>query len=164
MIPLEDLARIVLVGVGATVVMDGWLALMKALGVPTLPFGLIGRWVGHLRHGRFAHAAIAQAPPVPHEQALGWAVHYGVGIAFAVLLTAVWGTGWLHQPTLLPAIAVGAATVVIPLCVMQPAMGAGFASSRTPSPVKNCLRSLATHTAFGVGLYLAAAALAMVWS
>jgi len=35
-------------------------------------------------------------------------------------------------------------------------MGAGIASSRTPTPLKNCLRSLANHTVFGVGLYLSA--------
>ena len=59
----------------------------------------------------------------------------------------------------LPALAVGMGTVAAPLLVMQPAMGAGIASSRTPTPVKNCLRSLANHTVFGAGLYLAAAAL-----
>jgi hypothetical protein len=58
---------------------------------------------------------------------------------------------------LLPALAVGVATVVVPLFVMQPAMGAGFAASRTPTPLKNCLRSLATHAVFGVGMYLAGA-------
>lgn len=44
---------------------------------------------------------------------------------------------------------------------MQPAMGAGLASSRTPTPLKNCLRSLITHAVFGGGLYGAAVVLTL---
>jgi hypothetical protein len=51
---------------------------------------------------------------------------------------------------------IGVATVAMPLLVMQPAMGAGFAASKTPAPLQNCLRSLANHAVFGGGLYLAA--------
>ncbi len=53
------------------------------------------------------------------------------------------------------------ATVSAPLFVMQPAMGAGFAASRTPTPVRNVIRSIANHTVFGLGLYLAATALTL---
>ena len=45
---------------------------------------------------------------------------------------------------------------------MQPAMGSGFAASRTPTPLKNCLRSLANHTVFGLGLYLSALVIALI--
>jgi Protein of unknown function (DUF2938) len=51
-------------------------------------------------------------------------------------------------------------TVVAPLFILQPAMGAGIASSKTPKSVFNCIKSLATHTVFGLGLYLAALATA----
>lgn len=43
---------------------------------------------------------------------------------------------------------------------MQPGMGAGFAGSRTPDPAATRLRNLGTHAVYGVGLYLAALALA----
>ncbi len=69
---------------------------------------------------------------------------------------------WARQPTLLPAMGVGIATVAAPWLVMQPAMGAGIASSRTPAPAKNRLRSLANHSVFGLGLYLAAVVLAWI--
>ena len=156
---LQQLASIAVVGVGATAVMDLWLALLRQLGVPTLNFAFIGRWAGHLLRGRWKHDAIAKSPSIPGEAALGWLVHYAVGIAFAGLMVAIAGTSWMQSPSLLPALAVGMGTVAAPLLVMQPAMGAGIASSRTPTPVKNCLRSLANHTVFGAGLYLAAAAL-----
>lgn len=156
------IALVALVGMGATAVMDAWLLLLSRLGVPTASFAMIGRWVAHMRHGRFAHAAIAKSPPVRHELGLGWLVHYAVGIAYAAILAAVQGGAWFEQPEFLPALAVGVATVAAPWFVMQPAMGAGVLASKTPTPLKNCLRSLANHAVFGAGLYLAAAALAWV--
>ena len=162
MAPLEEVIRIVLIGVGATAVMDLWLLALKHLGVATLDFALIGRWAGHLVRGRFFHEAIGRAERVPGELALGWLLHYGIGIAFAALLVLATGTEWTHRPTLVPAVVAGVVTVLVPLLVMQPAMGAGIASSRTAAPLKSCLRSLANHTMFGIGLYASAAAIALL--
>ena len=91
-----------------------------------------------------------------HELALGWLFHYATGVAFATLLVAVAGAGWVCSPTPAPAVAVGLATVAAPWLVMQPAMGAGIASRRTPTPGRNRARSLVNHFVFGLGLYLAA--------
>ena len=155
-----DLAWITLVGASATAILDVWTATLRRLGVRSLDMALIGRWIGHLARGRIAHAAIASAPPVRAERALGWLTHYAIGVGFAGLLLLALGHGWTRAPTLLPAVAVGIATVLAPLFVMQPAMGAGVASFRTSTPLKNCLRSVVNHCVFGVGLYAAAAALA----
>jgi hypothetical protein len=46
---------------------------------------------------------------------------------------------------------------------LQPAMGAGIASSKTARPVFNSMKSLATHTVFGVGLYLSAVVTALLF-
>lgn len=156
MASIDEVVKMVVVGGGATVVMDLWSVMLKRLGIPTLDYALVGRWAGHLCRGRLAHASIAQATAVPGERWLGWTIHYVVGIAFAALLVGVQGVAWLHHPTWLPALAVGTVTVVFPWFVMQPAMGAGFAASRTATPLKNGLRSLATHAVFGGGLYLSA--------
>ncbi|MBI3368952.1 MAG: DUF2938 domain-containing protein [Burkholderiales bacterium] len=163
MASLQDIFRVALIGIGATVVMDLWLMLLKRLGVPSLNMAFIGRWAGHLLRGRFAHAAIGRARPIAGELAWGWLTHYAVGIVFAALLAALQGLAWMRHPSVLPAVAVGMATVVAPLFVMQPAMGSGFAASKTPAPLRNCLRSLANHTVFGLGLYLCAAAIAPIW-
>lgn len=161
-LPLQEFPIAMLIGIGATAVMDAWLLLLKHLGVPTLNFAFIGRWVGHLFRGQFAHAAIAKAVPIRGELAWGWLTHYAVGVAFATVLVGLQGVDWVRSPTLLPALAVGVCTVAAPLLVMQPAMGSGFAASRTPTPLKNCLRSLANHTVFGFGLYLSALAIALI--
>ena len=157
MITVLDVVRVVAIGAGATALMDAWLVLQQRLGGKALDLALVGRWVGNMRRGEFVHAAIANAPPVRGELALGWLTHYLVGIAFAALLVAVAGPAWLRDPTLAPALLAGVVTVIAPLFVMQPAMGAGFAASRTPQPVKSRLRSVVNHTVFGAGLYVTAA-------
>jgi Protein of unknown function (DUF2938) len=152
--------HIALVGIGATALMDLWLLLLSRLGLPSSSFAMLGRWVGHFARGRFVHAAVAKAAPIPFELGLGWLTHYATGIVYAALLVGLQGTAWLAQPTALPALLFGAVTVAAPWFVMQPAMGAGFLALKTPTPLKNGLRSLANHVAFGAGLYGAAAALA----
>ncbi|MGX1020637.1 hypothetical protein AB7M33_003313 [Pseudomonas sp. Y3 TE3536] len=157
---LAMLKAALLIGVGATVIMDLWGMLLRRLGIPTLNFAMVGRWAGHLMKGRVRHDAIAKAEPVANELALGWVIHYGIGVWFAVMLVGMVGEGWLSAPTLWPALVWGVATVVAPLCFMQPVMGAGFFASRTPTPGRNCLKSLVTHTVFGVGMFLSAGLIA----
>lgn len=159
---LQEILRIILIGCGATLVMDVWLMILKRLGVQTLNFAFIGRWVGHLFHGQFVHAAIGKAQPIPNELLLGWLVHYAVGVAFAGLLIAIFGTSWAMSPTWAPAVLVGVGTVAAPFFVMQPAMGSGIAGSKTPAPLKSRIRSVANHAVFGLGLYWSAYLIAWV--
>lgn len=156
------LLRAVFMGVGATAVMDLWLLLLQAVGGPALNFRLLGRWVGHMPRGHWVHDSISKAAPVRGELALGWIAHYLTGIFFALLFTWLFGPTWLRTPTLLPFLAFGIGTVALPLFVMQPAMGAGFASARTATPVLNRVKSLTNHAVFGLGLYAAALAAAVL--
>ena len=155
---LEIVLRVLAIGVGATLVMDGWLLLLKRAGVPVSNFALLGRWLGYLLRGVWLRGGPAKAPAVNGEAFLGWGAHYAIGIAFAAALVFAAGTEWVHEPTFVPALIVGVVTVLAPLFILQPAMGAGVASSKTPAPWMNSLRSLANHAVFGVGLYLAALA------
>jgi hypothetical protein len=97
MLLLQDLASVVLIGIGATALMDAWLLAQARLGLPASSFALIGRWVGHWPRGRFAHAAIAKAAPIPAELALGWLTHYAVGIAYACVW-ACWASAGCGSP------------------------------------------------------------------
>ena len=144
------------VGVGATAVMDLWgIARKPLLGMAPPDYRFLGRWVGHMAHGRFRHEAIAKSFPVPGERVIGWTAHYLTGIAFAAVLIAIWGPAWVARPTLGPALFVGVGSVVAPFLLMQPGMGMGIAGSRTPRPAAVRLQSLVTHVAFGLGLYAA---------
>ena len=154
---MEIVARAVLIGIGATIVMDLWTLVRKrAFGVASLDYRMLGRWIGNLPRGQFAHENIGKASPVRGELVLGWCAHYTIGITFALLLLELWGLDWARHPTLLPALIVGIGTVIAPFLILQPAMGAGIAASKTPHPNTARLRSVLTHTVFGIGLYLSA--------
>lgn len=152
-----------LVGTGATAVMDLWsLAKARLCGLPSLDYGLVGRWLAYLPRGRWRHDSIADTPPVHGERVIGWAAHYAIGIVFAGLLIGGWGRGWLCHPTPGPALLVGIGTVAAPFLLMQPAMGAGFAARRTPRPWVARGHSLLTHAVFGLGLFVAGWSLRLV--
>lgn len=150
-----------LVGIGATALLDFWSLVRSRMGTPFPDYGLVGRWFSYMPRGRFRHEAIAKAPPVPAERWIGWLAHYAIGIAFAAVLLAIWGPAWARDPTLVPALVVGMGSVVAPFLLMQPGMGAGVAARRMPRPWAARWRSLVTHTVFGVGLYLAALAVSI---
>ncbi|MGJ7605199.1 DUF2938 domain-containing protein [Variovorax sp. LT1R20] len=150
-------AHALVIGAGATVAMDLWaIARKRLLGVPSLDYALVGRWLLHMPGGRFRHDPIGASPRMPGERSVGWIAHYLIGVAFAAVLLAIWGLDWARHPTSGPALIVGIGSVAAPFFVMQPAMGAGIAASRTPRPAVARLHSLVTHTVFGLGLYGAA--------
>lgn len=148
--------RSILIGIGATMAMDIWAAVLRWLGIPSLRFALLGRVLGHLPRGRWIHEDISRTPPVRGEALIGWCAHYAIGIAFAALLLLTFGLQWARSPTLPPALLIGTVTVLAPWLILQPALGAGVASSKTARPFFNAFKSLLTHTVFGIGLFLAA--------
>jgi hypothetical protein len=145
------------IGAGATASTDLWSVVRhRGFGIAAPNWALVGRWVAHIARGRLRHESIAAAPPVKGERLLGWLAHYLVGIAFAAVLLAICGRGWIQDPTLVPALLVGLATVLAPFLILQPGMGAGIAASRTARPNLARLQSLVTHAVFGLGLFLSA--------
>jgi hypothetical protein len=156
-IDMLHMAGAVLVGIGAIVIMDVWnLFLQHSLNISSLNFCLVGRWLSHMPQGTFMHANIGAAAKRPAECAIGWTAHYLIGVAFSVMLVVMTSGQWLDHPTFLPAMLVGIGTVPIPYFIMQPALGLGIAAANTPRPTQARLKSLMTHTVFGVGLYLSA--------
>ncbi len=145
------------IGIGATLVMDLWNQFLKrAFGIPSLNYCLLGRWLRHMSGGTFRHANITAAPQKPFECTVGWIAHYTIGIVFALVFVVLASDDWLARPTLMLALLYGIGTVVFPFFIMQPSLGLGIAASRTPKPMQARLKSLVTHTVFGVGLYLCA--------
>ena len=59
---MDIATRTLLIGAGATAVMDIWTLLLKrGLGVASLNYAMVGRWLGHMPAGRFVHAGIPEA-------------------------------------------------------------------------------------------------------
>ena len=150
-----------IIGAGATVVMDIWALLLKRFfNIPSLNYAMVGRWIGHFPQGTFMHENIVRAHPVRGEKLIGWGAHYGIGIVFAGVLLLLWGLEWAQRPTLFPALFIGIVTVVAPFFLMQPSFGFGIAASKTPQPNRARVLSLAAHSIYGLGLYLSA----LFWS
>jgi hypothetical protein len=151
----------VAIGIGATLLMDGWnLFLKQAFGIPSLNYCMLGRWVRHMPQ-TFRHDSIAAATPKTGECSAGWMAHYSIGVSLALGFVLLASEPWLAQPSLMPALVYGLATVVFPWLVMQPSLGLGIASSRTAKPLQARLKSLATHFVYGLGLYACARGLAI---
>ncbi|NQX37762.1 Protein of unknown function [Pedobacter steynii] len=162
---LELIAFSLVIGIGATLVMDIYAVILKRFfNIPSLDFRIVGRWIGHFKEGVFSHKNILQAETIRYEGAIGWLAHYLIGISFAFLLLLIWGTEWAYHPTFGPAISIGLLTTIAPFFLMQPAFGFGIAASKTPNPNLARFRSLKAHAIYGIGLYVAALLLSMVLS
>jgi hypothetical protein len=164
MLELGVILGAAVIGVGASLIMDAWnLVLKRTLGVPSLNYCLLGRWVLHMPAGTFRHARITDAAPKPLECPIGWLSHYTIGATLAIGFLVLVSRDWLVHPTLLPALLYGIGTVVFPFFVMQPAIGLGVASSKAPNPAQARLKSLVTHAVFGTGMYVTALLIRSLW-
>jgi hypothetical protein len=154
---IEMLINAIIVGLGATLFLDFWILFLKhVFKIPAPNFCLVGRWFSHMIHGAFKHPSIAAAVQRPAECAIGWMVHYTIGVVFALAFVVFVGSHWLQSPALMPALVFGLVTSVFPFFIMHPAFGIGIAASKTPNPMQAQLRALMNHAAFGIGLYISA--------
>lgn len=154
---VNDILGAVAIGIGASLLMDLWnLFLKRTFGIPSLNYCLLGRWLRHMPSGTLRHANITAATQKPLECTVGWIAHYTIGVVFALVFVGFTSGDWLARPTVLPALLYGMGTVVVPFFIMQPSFGLGIAASRTSNPAQARLKSLVTHSVFGVGLYVCA--------
>lgn len=153
---MEIIVRIIVIGIGATLLMDMWSYLLSYFNIKTLDYRLVGRWIGNFFIGKFTHENITRTPVVRYEAIIGWTTHYIIGIIFSFVLVACFGIDWLYRPTLLPALIIGIITIVAPFFIMQPAFGFGIAASKLKNPLVARFMSLLSHSIYGLGLYLSA--------
>ena len=147
----------VLMGLGATVLMDFWALLLYRLARVALPnWALVGRWVMYLPCGRVFHDAISVAQPQPRELQIGWAFHYLVGVIYGVFFTLLAGSAWIAEPTFLPVFVYALATIAAGWFLLHPGLGLGWAASKADSPSKVRIMGLVSHSVFGFGLWLVA--------
>ena len=160
----DFLAQSLVIGIGATIVMDLWAATQhKVLGVPSLNYALVGRWIAGMPSGEFRLNPVSSSASAPYEKTIGWSAHYLIGIVFAAVLLSFIDFGWAELWLGLSCIGVGLVTVAFPFLIMQPSFGLGIAASRTPQPNTVRFRSLVAHFSFGVGLYVAVSLSRFLW-
>ena len=149
---LEFVLRSALIGIGGSAAIDLWATFLKrAFGVASLDYGLFGRWIGISQAGASHTTIFAKHGLFPVNRSLA-----GLRTLPDRDRLRGWGLGWARKLSIVPALIVGIATIVAPFFILQPRMGAGIAASRTPRPSIARLKSLGTHLAYALGLYLAA--------
>jgi hypothetical protein len=151
----------VLVGVLATLSMDGFFLAASGLGGARFTsdkVGLepVGRWAAGLARGRFRHHDIACEPAVRGEALLGLAVHYMTGITLTKTYHEAVRRGIL-QPRLPTATAIGVATALLPTLILYPSWGLGPFALRSGEAGRLLRIMVLGHTAFGaaIGLWTA---------
>lgn len=145
----------IFIGIGATLIFDLWgLFLKHTFKIAPSNFCLVGRWLLYMPEGIFRHSNTGSALQKSTECTVGWIAHYIIGIVFATTFLVFTGMDWLQHPTLIPAILFGVITVLFPFFIMQPALGLGFAASKSSNPTQARLRSLMNHAVFGFGIFL----------
>jgi hypothetical protein len=151
---MEQALRIVVMGISATVAIDLWATFAnRVLGWPRTNWGLVGRWIGHMRDGQFSHVSIGASPPIAHESIVGWVFHYVVGCIYAALYLVYLSAAQMERPTLVSAVLFGSVTLLSPWFLMQPALGLGIFASKAPRANLVRLQNLIIHTIFGLALY-----------
>ncbi|MDH5327845.1 MAG: DUF2938 domain-containing protein [Gammaproteobacteria bacterium] len=148
---MELVLSAIIIGVIATAALDVWAEILsKGFKLPTTNWGMVGRWFGHLPGGRLIHKPISNSKKIKYERAIGWVLHYAIGIAYAyIYLVMVHGS-----PGVVSALAFGLATVLVPWFILQPGLGLGCFARLAPKPNVTRLISLSMHIVFGFGLYL----------
>lgn len=148
------LLEILVTGLVATAVLDLWQQIfLRITGLPITNWAMIGRWAGHMREGQFVQADIGKAAPVANEAALGWAIHYVVGIGYALVYLVLMRLLGI-EPGFVPAMIFGAVSVAVTWFAMEPILGAGAMASRTPKPELLRIQDFTSHLSFGFGLFL----------
>ena len=141
-------------GIGATLALDLWAQLLKRTGgIASTDWSVVGRWFVGIVQGRLV---LATGEPTAHADyglALGWLVHYGVGLGYAFAYLALLQLS--HASVSLYSAAVfGLVTLLSPWLILQPCLGMGFFASATPRPNLTRGLNVVAHLMFGVGLYL----------
>lgn len=144
-----------LAGVFATAVLDIFgIILNKLFGLPTTEWRFVGRWFGHMKSGVIRHALIMHSPPVKNELAIGWTMHYVIGVVFSLAyFIAVIGVAET-EPTLTSATIFGIITVGAPWFLMQPSLGYGYIASKHPKVNTLRVLNIMGHVTFGQSLFL----------
>jgi hypothetical protein len=156
--PLESfVVQAVIAGVFATAMLDLWQRLLHAVaGIPPANWAMIGRWFAYLPRGQMVHRPIGATAEVRGELALGWAMHYLVGLAYGFAYLGLLVYGLDRPPSLLNGAVFGAASVAIAWFIMQPGIGIGVMGRLTPNPAVPILNALASHVIYGLALFAGA--------
>jgi hypothetical protein len=153
---MDLVVQAIVIGVLGTVAMDALNHLVSRTGmISKIDVGMIGRMSAGWARGRFRYDGPEEMAPVDHEKLLGFATHYAIGIALALVFVIGWDLLVGGPASALWALVYGVATTVASWFFVYPSMGLGPCGMQSPDPIKNPLSSLANHLFFGLGMAVA---------
>lgn len=154
---LQLILQTIFIGITATIILDLWAWLLNRLfQLPITNWAMVGRWFGHLPSGQWIQSDLSTVYPIPFELVFGWCIHYLIGIGYVAILLCFEGTGWLIQPTILPALLLSWILLIAPFFIMMPGMGAGIAGAKTVHPTTTRIISILGHSIFGLSMFISA--------
>ncbi|WP_434777927.1 DUF2938 family protein [Neisseria sp. Ec49-e6-T10] len=150
---MQILIKIIILGVGATAIMD-MLGHVRniLLGIKSLDYSIVGRWILSWHDRKFFHPNIWASPKKRQEKTVGWLAHYLIGVIWVSILIFVQNS-WLDKPDFISAMILAAITSLFPFLLMQPAFGLGLFACKTTRPIKSIINTLISHFFFGVGIF-----------
>jgi len=153
--------QIILVGVGACVIFDLWQRIFQKLtDIPATNWAVTGRWfLGVMLNGRLIARDLEAMPARANELAVGWLLHYGIAIGYAVIYAGLMQAGWLAVG-FTDGLIFGVISVLVPWLFLLPCLGKGIMARLTPTPRLVCAMALMMHTLFGISIGLGFALLA----
>jgi hypothetical protein len=153
-----SMLQVLICGLVATGLLDLWQRfLLLTRGLPPTSWALVGRWFNSTLRGRPFPGPAAQLSPVRGELAMGWVVHYAVGIGYGLVYVLGLGSAGFDLSSPWTGLAFGLASVAVPFFFFMPAMGAGLLGRHAPNPRLARMLATASHAVFGLGLALGSA-------
>lgn len=146
------------VGIVSTLVLDLWVVLLERYaGLPRTDWRQVGRWLRGLASGNLVLREDAPDREGAGDAVLGWCFHYGVGLAYAALLPAIWGRELIVYPQPLPYILIGfVLSTFAGLGILTPCMGGGFMGRLLPRKAPVYAYVLVAHIVFALAQYATA--------
>ena len=143
------------IGIGGTIALDIRAYLVnKIFGLPATNWAIVGRWIVNMKTGKFINHNLTNSPNIYGELAIGWIVHYLIGIFYGFILLFICGIEWCNSPTILPAMIIAWVSLAAPFLIMMPGMGIGIAGCNTPNQMITIVKSIAAHSMFGDGMFI----------
>ena len=117
-----DFLSIVIAGCFSCIALDMFGRLLLILfKIPEPSWGVVGRWVFYMvRRGEIFNPQISDAMPIAHEVKIGWAFHYLIAVAWAVVFYIFFISYPLLDLSYRNGLLFGALTTIAPLFIFMP--------------------------------------------
>lgn len=144
----------ILVGLLATATFDLLYLVIYLVNGSIVDWTMLGRISAYfITKGEFIAFEWASMPPVYYENAIGWCVHYSVGVVYAFFYVYFILKQFKYPNKVWKSISFLLVMTVFPFFVLDPLSGSGILDLKTVHPVINILLTFCVHSFYGLFLW-----------